>query len=132
MRGDFGTNYVFAGLAVALLTVSGVMRYFQNKVLPNSTIIGIPELDPAGHETMLVMQGPYARIRYPRYVQLLLAFVAYAVFANYLTCYIVLALTLIGVRVVVAFEERELIARFGVAYRRYMETTPRFVPRFGG
>ena len=128
MRGDLGTSYLFAGLAVALLIVSGVMRYFQNKVLPHTTIMGIPELDPAGNESELVVQGPYARIRHPRYVQLLIAFVAYALFANYVTCYVVVVLTLIGVRVVVAFEERELIARFGDAYRRYMETTPRFVP----
>lgn len=131
VRGDLGTRYVLVGLTVVLLTVSGAMRYFQNKVLPNTAIMGIPELAQAGTESTLVVQGPYARIRHPRYVQLLIAFFADALFANYVTCYVVLALTLIGVRVVVAFEERELIARFGDTYRRYMETTPRFVPRSG-
>lgn len=128
MRGDLGTSYVFAGLAVLLLMASGVMRYFQNKVLPNTAIMGFPELEPAGHRFALVASGPYARIRHPRYVQLLIAFVAYALFANYVTCYIVLALIFIEVRCVVTFEERELIARFGDDYRIYMKATPRFVP----
>ena len=132
MRGDLGARWVLTGLAVVLLTLSGVLRYFQNKVLPNTTLIGIPELAPASTESTLVVQGPYAHIRHPRYGQLLIAFFAYALFANYVTCYVVLALTVVGVRVVVAFEERELTARFGDAYRRYMETTPRFVPRGSG
>ena len=53
MRGDLGTSYVFTGLAVVLLIVSGVMRYYQNQVLPNTTLLGIPELDPTGHESRL-------------------------------------------------------------------------------
>jgi protein-S-isoprenylcysteine O-methyltransferase Ste14 len=131
MHGDLGTSYVLAGIAVVLIVVSAVMRYFQNKVLPSTTIIGMPELDPERYETDLVVQGPYARIRHPRYVQLLFAFLAYALFANYVTCYVVFALTVAAVQVVVAFEERELVNRFGDAYRRYMETTPRFVPKLG-
>jgi protein-S-isoprenylcysteine O-methyltransferase Ste14 len=131
MRGDLGTSYVFTGLAVVLLIVSGVMRYYQNQVLPNTTLLGIPELDPAGHESRLVVEGLYARIRHPRYVQLGVGFLAYALFANFVTCYVAVGLALVGVRVVVAFEERELVARFGDDYRRYMQTTPRFVPRLG-
>ncbi len=129
MHGDLGTRYVFAGVAVVLLTVSSVMRYFQSKVLSHALLIGIPELDPAGTESKLVVEGPYARIRHPRYVQLLITFGAYTLFANYVTCYVGFLLTVIGARIVIAFEERELIARFGEPYRRYMETTPRFLPR---
>ena len=131
MRGDLGTSYIVAGLAVALLIVSTVMRYFQHKATPNAILTGLPELDPKGHESMLVVRGPYARIRHPRYVQLMMSFAAYALFANYATVYIALALTIIVVRVVIVFEERELLSRFGDAYRRYMEATPRFVPRLG-
>jgi protein-S-isoprenylcysteine O-methyltransferase Ste14 len=131
MRGDLGTSYVLAGIGGALLIVSAVMRYFQNKATPNAILTGLPELDPIGHESTLVVWGPYVRIRHPRYVQLVISFSSYALFANYATCYIALALTILGVRMVIAFEERELIARFGDAYRRYMETTPRFVPRLG-
>ena len=131
MRGDLGTNYVFTGLSVVLLIVSGVMRYYQNQVLPNTTLLGIPELDPRGHESRLVVEALYARIRHPRYVQLGVALLAYALFANFVTCYVAVGLALVGVRVVVAFEERELVARFGDDYRRYMQTTARFVPRLG-
>jgi protein-S-isoprenylcysteine O-methyltransferase Ste14 len=129
MRGNLDTSYVFTGLAVVLLIVSGAMRYYQNLVLPNTTLLGIPELDPPGYESRLVVEGLYARIRHPRYVQLGVAFLAYALFANYVACYVAVGLALAGVRVVVAFEERELVARFGDDYRRYMQTTPRFVPR---
>jgi protein-S-isoprenylcysteine O-methyltransferase Ste14 len=138
MLGDLGTSYVYTGFAVVLLILSGVMRYHQNQVLPNTTLLGIPELDPAGHESGLVVDGVYAHIRHPRYVQLGVTFLAYALFANYVTCYVAAGLVLGGLRVVVALEERELVARFGDEYRRYMQTTPRFVPslsslpRFGG
>ena len=131
MRGDLGTSYVSTGLAVVLLILSGVMRYHQNRVLPNTTLLGLPELDPAGHESRLVVEGVYARIRHPRYVQLGVTFLAYALFANYVTCYVAVGLALGGVRVVVALEERELVARFGDEYRQYMQTTPRFVPKRG-
>ena len=56
VRGDLGTGYGFVGLAVVLLTVSCVMRYFQNKVLSNTVVMGIPELDPMGTCSRLVVQ----------------------------------------------------------------------------
>jgi methanethiol S-methyltransferase len=33
--------------------------------------------------------------------------------------------------VAVFLEERDLVAHFGDAYRRYQETTPKYIPRFG-
>ena len=43
-------------------------------------------------------------------------------FAVVTTAYMILA---------VFVEERDLVQHFGDAYRRYQETTPKYVPRFG-
>jgi protein-S-isoprenylcysteine O-methyltransferase Ste14 len=44
-------------------------------------------------------------------------------FAGVATTYMVLA---------VFVEERDLVNHFGDAYRRYQESVPKYVPRFGG
>jgi protein-S-isoprenylcysteine O-methyltransferase Ste14 len=69
----------------------------------------------------------YRWIRHPLYAGWLLAFWAtptmsggHLLFALVTTAYIVVAMVL---------EERDLIAHFGDTYRRYQETTPRFLPR---
>ena len=92
------------------------------------TLIGVPELT-AGESGELLTTGIYARIRHPRYVQLLLALSAYALFANYSGAYIMAALFWAQIYVVVLLEEAELRDRFGEAYVSYAARTPRFVPR---
>jgi protein-S-isoprenylcysteine O-methyltransferase Ste14 len=78
----------------------------------------------------LVTSGPYRLVRHPFYVSCSLIFAGvFLLTANWLIGLTgLLILTLLAVRT--RREETELIARFGDAYRRYMATTGRFVPRF--
>jgi protein-S-isoprenylcysteine O-methyltransferase Ste14 len=48
--------------------------------------------------------------------------VGHLLFAAVATAYMLVA---------VLFEERNLVAHFGDAYRRYQESTPKYFPRFG-
>ncbi|HWP00391.1 MAG TPA: isoprenylcysteine carboxylmethyltransferase family protein [Methylococcus sp.] len=89
----------------------------------------MPELAPARYPQRLLTEGPYARIRHPRYVQFMLALLGYALIANYLTVYAVVLVWLAGLYGIVVLEEKELRARFGEEYIEYARRVPRFIPR---
>jgi protein-S-isoprenylcysteine O-methyltransferase Ste14 len=81
-------------------------------------------------EHSLVMTGPYRWVRHPFYVSFALAMIANSlVTANWFIFLMgTVAFALIVVRT--RKEEEKLIERFGDDYRRYMETTGRFWPRW--
>jgi protein-S-isoprenylcysteine O-methyltransferase Ste14 len=56
----------------------------------------------------------------------------FALIANYLVLYVMLALLVPAIWLVVVLEERELRRRFGAAYAEYSRRVPRFIPRRGG
>ncbi len=128
MIGDYGTNYPFVATAVVLIVISGTMRYYQTRNFDTKTLTGLPELDPARFDSHLVTEGIYARLRHPRYVQLFIALIGYALFVNYLAAYLMLLVSLIVILLIVRIEEKELIDRFGDEYRDYMARVPRFFP----
>ena len=73
--------------------------------------------------------GLYADVRHPIYVSWAIIFwstpmmsAGHLLFAAVATAYMIVA---------VFFEEHDLIAQFGDAYRRYQETTPKYFPRLG-
>lgn len=80
--------------------------------------------------TQLVTWGPYSRVRHPFYSAFLLALTGAVVLCPHpalagLWVYGFVALSLTAVR-----EERRLSASaFGAAYRAYVKTTGRFIPR---
>jgi len=70
----------------------------------------------------------YAHVRHPRYLQLLLALLGWAMLANYLAPYVVLLLWIPAVYLIVVIEERELRQRYGEEYTQYCREVPRFLP----
>jgi protein-S-isoprenylcysteine O-methyltransferase Ste14 len=125
---EFGTEPLLVASAVLLLVLAGVLRARINKQLGNKTLMGLPELDPEKYGRRLVTPGIYQRVRPPPYVQLLIAFLAYALFSNYLAVYVVLLLALVWLFLVVRVEEKELLDRFGEEYESYCRRVPRFIP----
>jgi protein-S-isoprenylcysteine O-methyltransferase Ste14 len=83
--------------------------------------------DPSPQE--LVTEGIYARIRHPRYLSVLLGLVGLALMANYFGIYVVVAAFVPGLYAIIILEERELVERFGDAYRDYCKRVPRLIPR---
>ena len=77
----------------------------------------------------LVMHGPYRWVRHPFYDSAALLMVAVSLIAAnwFLLLTGGLAFSLLVVRT--QTEEEKLLARFGEAYRAYMERTGRFLPR---
>ena len=127
---EFGTRPVLVGLGAALFVIAAVLRYLINKQLPGKILSGLPELAPERYESKLLTQGVFAHVRHPRYAQLLLVFLAFALFSNYLAAYIVFLAGLVWVQVLVRVEEKELLDRFGEEFVRYSRQVPRrFIPR---
>ncbi len=127
---EFGTNPVLVVLAVILLALSSAMRMRLSKHLKFGILTGIPELAPGRHGTPLLTEGPYSRMRHPRYVQALLGLAAYTLFCNYLATYVLFLTILVLILLMVPIEERELRERYGIEYEKYCARVPRFIPRF--
>ncbi|MGQ0536693.1 MAG: methyltransferase family protein [Methanobacteriota archaeon] len=80
----------------------------------------------------LITSGPYRIVRNPTYLGAFLALVGAGLAVPYIGLAVAGFLLLPWWHgVVIPAEEKELQARFGEEYRRYRETTPRFVPWLG-
>jgi protein-S-isoprenylcysteine O-methyltransferase Ste14 len=128
---DYGTQSGLPLLAILLFAASFSIALVRRKHLSMRILIGLPELASDGSTGELLNKGIYARIRHPRYVEILLGVAAYAAFANYLGAYIVLIALIPVLHLIVLLEERELIDRFGEAYIDYATQVPRYLPRRG-
>ncbi len=129
--GDFGTRFGTAVLGTCCLAGATAMRIAIQRKLGVWTVTGVPELRAEGAgQQRLVTDGIYARMRHPRYAQLWLAFLGLALIGNYLTTYILAALSVPLLYAVAILEEGELRDRFGEEYRDYCQRVPRFIPRF--
>lgn len=127
---DFGANLLTAVPGVVLLAAAVAMRRVVSRQLKASTLMGLPELAPERYESRLLDEGIYARVRHPRYAQVLIAVAGYALISNYLAAYGVLAFVLLMFAVLIPLEERELVRRFGPAYEDYRRRVPALVPRW--
>lgn len=125
---EFGTNRVLMLCAVPLFIASIALRVYIAKELKKRILVGIPELDPASHGVRLLTQGVYSRVRHPRYAQVMVAAIAWAMFTNYLAAYIAALVMVVGIFGLVPLEERELRERFGAEYEEYSARVPRFIP----
>jgi protein-S-isoprenylcysteine O-methyltransferase Ste14 len=111
------------------LIVSGSLRFAIQRHLGIKTLLGFPEIAPERFPRKLITDGIYARMRHPRYVQLLIALIGYALIANYLAAYLAVALWVPGIYIIALLEEKELRAHFGDIYGAYCRKVPRFLPK---
>ena len=78
----------------------------------------------------LANTGPYAHVRHPQYVGFVLIMLGFLVqWPTLLTLAMFPVLVAMYWRLSLT-EERDAEAAFGELYRRYAETTPRFIPKF--
>jgi protein-S-isoprenylcysteine O-methyltransferase Ste14 len=126
---DFGTNGWTVGVGIVFLLAAAAARWPIERTLTTRVLVGLPELSPERHPTGLVTTGPYAWVRHPRYVQISVALLGWALLANHLVGYVIVLAWLPALLAVVALEERELRDRFGAAWEAYAARVPRFLPR---
>ncbi len=126
---DLGLHWALFGLGLVLCLVAGAIGWKRKRYLTMRVLAGVPEVESDEEKRgELLSEGPYAWIRHPRYVEIVFAVFGYAAMSNYLGCWILALLTLPVIHLVVLLEERELIERFGEAYRDYAARVPRYLP----
>lgn len=130
---DLGLRWPLVGLGAALAAAAIIIGVKRRRYLTMRILAGVPEVESEVEKRgKLLIEGPYALVRHPRYVEITLATFGYAAIANYLGCWIVAILTIPVIHLVVILEERELVDRFGDAYREYAARVPRYLPRRRG
>ena len=125
---EYGTNPLLIAISVPVLIASFVLKRALARHLKVRILIGMPELAGASSTQRMLCEGIYARIRHPRYQEVLLALIFFALFTNYLASYVFLAASVPALWAIIHIEERELRDRFGEEYVRYCARVPRFWP----
>jgi protein-S-isoprenylcysteine O-methyltransferase Ste14 len=127
---DLGMHWPLAGSGLVCVGVALRLGIGRKRYLTHRILAGVPELEPREPGELLT-EGPYAVIRHPRYVEVLVGVLGYALLANHVGAYGVFLLSIPGLHLVVLLEEKELATRFGAEYQAYRDRVPRWIPRFG-
>ncbi len=126
---DLGGHLALTVAGVLCLVASIGIALRRKRFLTFRILSGLPELEPSGKGGALLTEGPYAIVRHPRYLEVVIGSLGYALLANHTGAYAVTLLMLPVLHLVVLMEERELVERFGDAYREYAARVPRYLPR---
>ena len=79
----------------------------------------------------LATTGAYARIRHPQYIGFVLIMTGFLVQWPTLVTLVMYPVLVVMYAFLGRREEKEMLAQFGDAYRRYMRAVPAFIPRLG-
>jgi len=117
-----------AGTAAVLLLMGGALALFaasSRELGRNWSLVARMRSD---HE--LVRTGPYARVRHPIYLGMLLFLLALAVaLGHYVQLVIAIPLFLIGTAIRTRLEDALLEQQFGETFRDYRRSTPALIPK---
>ena len=95
------------------------------------TMIGFPELQPATNPQAILNSGVYSRTRNPIYLAHWLVVLSAAMLTNFAANWILFGVDCVVLPLLIRFEERELLGRYGPEYASYMRRVPRFFPQLG-
>jgi len=117
-----------AGTAVVVLLMIGAIALFATSSSALGRNWSIVARTRADHE--LVRSGPYAKVRHPIYLGLLLYLLALAAaLGHWLQLVLAVPLYLAGTRVRTRIEDRLLEQAFGDRFLEYRKSTPALLPR---
>jgi hypothetical protein len=88
---EYGTSLLLIAISVPVLIASFALKRALGRHLKMRILIGMPELSGESSAQKMLCEGIYARIRHPRYLEVLLVLVFFALFTNYLASYVILA-----------------------------------------
>jgi protein-S-isoprenylcysteine O-methyltransferase Ste14 len=125
---NLGTNWSLIGIALVLSCPMTCLELRYWRQLSISTLVGIPELSQQ-RKGRLLREGIYGVVRHPRYLSAGIGMISNALIVNYLGVYFLLIAVVPPGYLMLVLEERELLGRFGDAYREYQRDVPRLIPR---
>ena len=114
--------------AVALIAAAMYVYAQARRGFSTDQVLGRSELEPDKHEQRLVTAGIRARIRHPYYLAHFLHLSAWAMGTGSVAVIALQALAIVTGAVMLPMEERELVRRFGDAYREYQRRVPALLP----
>lgn len=123
---DLGTRPGLMMLGSLIYFTSWALSRSIRKHLNFRTFAGIPEVK--NETTNLIIDGPFSVVRHPRYFMILVGVLGWSLAANYSGGYLMSLAFIAALMLIVRFEEKELIARFGDQYRHYKTTVPALLP----
>ena len=85
----------------------------------------------AQHKHRLATTGAYARVRHPQYIGFVLIMTGFLLQWPTLVTVVMYPVLVVMYALLGKREEAEMIAQFGDEYRRYKDTVPAFIPKFG-
>jgi protein-S-isoprenylcysteine O-methyltransferase Ste14 len=117
-----------AGTLAVVLLMGGAILLFASSSSALGRNWSIVARTRSDHE--LVQSGPYARIRHPIYLGLLLFMLGLAIaYGHWLQLVVAVPLYLAGTKVRTSIEDRLLEQKFGDVFRDYRNCTPALIPR---
>lgn len=114
--------------ALGFALIAGALYVFVRvkKELGTERLVGKTELRGGGE---LRVAGLYEHIRHPSYAAQMATMLGICLLAATPLLWMTAAVWALALNVIIRFEERELLARFGEAYRGYRARVPAFLPR---
>lgn len=117
-----------ASYAAIVLCVGGAVALFASSSMALGKNWSFEARTLADHE--LIRSGPYARVRHPIYLGMLLFLLGMAVaLGHWLQLLLAIPLFVIGTRIRTQSEDRLLEQSFGEAFRDYRRATPALFPK---
>ena len=93
------------------------------------TLVGVAELEPERVRQPILNSGIYSRSRNPIYLAHWLLIVSAALMTGFVANWAGVIVDCVVLPLMIRFEERELLARYGSEFAAYMRRVPRFFPK---
>ncbi len=125
---DYGLSWPLFALGILVESLAWAIGFIRQKQLSMRVLVGVPELEPGGAAGKLLQTGIYSWSRNPRYMEVFIGILGFALCANYLGGYITVLLSIPTLQLIVLMEEKELRERFAAEYQDYCRRVPRWIP----
>lgn len=126
----FPRNAATCALGTVLLGLNYWLGRQVHQKFSLKKLAGLPEVNPDHSLRGVVNTGIYARVRHPRYANIMLGFVAFGLLTGGAGIFLLAIISFLMYLIVTPLEEREPRERYGSKYETYARTVPRFLPVF--